>query len=184
MHLFLLLIIYLVGFILITNICFQKHIVAAKWFPCGKQTLRPAASWSQPAGSSNSVHASRPSHTSIHSPLRQPAVPTWQTLLQLAKEDLYLVFDLLQFASILVKERAWLWERERSLRSQFFHRCIRMMEQTNLMSNSCPLGCYSCSAQIRLETWPSLRTNHHLTQASPDTLQVKNASGREKVGTL
>lgn len=40
------------------------------------------------------------------SPLRQPAVHTWQTLLRLAKEDLYLVFDLLEFASILVKEGA------------------------------------------------------------------------------
>lgn len=52
------------------------------------------------------------------SPSCQPAVHTWQMLRRLAKEDLYLVFDLLEFASILVKERAWLWGRERSQRSQ------------------------------------------------------------------
>lgn len=106
--------------ILITNICFQKHIVAANWSPCRRQTLRPAASWSQPAGSSNSVPTLCLSHTSTHSPSRHPAVHTWQTLQRLAKEDLYLVFDLLEFASILVKERAWLWGRERSQRSQVF----------------------------------------------------------------
>lgn len=107
-----------VSLIPITNICFQKHVVAANWSPCRRQTLRPAASWSQPAGSSNSVAASCLSHTSTRSPSRQPAVHTWQTPQPLAKEDLYLVFDLLEFASILVKERAWLWGRERSQRSQ------------------------------------------------------------------
>lgn len=45
------------------------------------------------------------SHTSTHGPSRWPAVHTWQTLQRLAKEDLYLVFDLLEFASILVKEK-------------------------------------------------------------------------------
>lgn len=54
------------------------------------------------------------------SPSRQPAVHGWQMLQRLAKKDLYLVFDLLEFASILVKERAWLWGRERSQRSQVF----------------------------------------------------------------
>lgn len=87
------------------------------------------------------MQTSRYSHTSTHRPSRQHAVHCWQTLLPLAKEDLYLVFDLLEFASILVKERAWLRQRERSQRSQVFHWCIRMMELANLLSNSCPLGC-------------------------------------------
>lgn len=54
-----------VSLILITNICFHKQIVAAKWSACRRQTLRPAASWSQPAG--NSVHTSCLSHTSTQS---------------------------------------------------------------------------------------------------------------------
>lgn len=151
-----------VSLILITNICFQKHIVAANWSPCRRQTLRPAASWSQPAGSSNSVPTSCLSHTSTHSPSRQPAVHTWQTLLRLAKEDLYLVFDLLEFASILVKERAWLWGRERSQRSQVFLGCIRMMELANLMSNSCPLGCYRwcIAAQLKAVWKHGLHSTH------------------------
>lgn len=94
-----------ISLILITNICFREHIVAANWSPCRRQTLRPAASWSQPAGSSNSVPTSCLSHTSTHSPSCQPAVHTWQMPRRLAKEDLYLVFDLLEFASILVKEK-------------------------------------------------------------------------------
>ena len=140
--------------ILITNICFQEHIVAANWSPCRRQTLRPAASWSQPAGSSNSVPTSCLSHTSTHSPSCQPAVHTWQTPQWLAKEDLYLVFDLLEFASILVKERAWLWRRERSPGSQVFLRCIRMMELAILSSNSCPLGrCGWCTAAQLKDGW-------------------------------
>lgn len=38
------------------------------------------------------------------SPSRQPVAYGWQTLLRLAKKDLYLVFDLLEVASILVRE--------------------------------------------------------------------------------
>lgn len=140
-----------VSLMLKTNICIQKHIVAANWSPCRRQTLRPAASWSQPAGSGNSVPTLCLSHTSTHSPLRQPAVHTWQTPQRLAKEDLYPVFDLLEFASILVKERAWLWGRERSQRSQVFLWCIRMMELVNLMSNSCSLGRYRWCAAVQLK---------------------------------
>lgn len=151
-----------VSSIVITNICFQKHIVAANWSPCRRQTLRPAASWSQPAGSSNRVPTSCLSHTFTHSPLRQPAVHTWQMPQRLAKEDLYLVFDLLEFASILVKEIAWLWWRERSQRSQVFLWCIRMMELANLMSNSCPLGCYRWCTAVQLKAvWKhSLQSKH------------------------
>lgn len=96
----------------ITNISVQQHTVAANWSPCRWQTLRPEASWSQPASSSNSVATSRMSHTPIPRPSRQPAVHTWQTARWLAKEDLYLVFDLLEFASILVQERVWLWGKK------------------------------------------------------------------------
>lgn len=85
------------------------------------------------------------------SPSCQPAVHTWQMLRRLAKEDLYLVFDLLEFASILVKERAWLWGRERSQRSQVLLWCIRMMEPTNLTSNSCPLGRHRCCTGAKLK---------------------------------
>lgn len=104
-----------VSFVSDNKYLFWRTHCSSQLVPCRRQTLRPAESWSQPAGSSNSVPTSGFRHTSTHSPSRQPAVRTWQTLQQLAKEDLYLVFDLLEFASILVKERAC-FEGERKVR--------------------------------------------------------------------
>jgi len=134
--------------------------VAANWSPCRRRTLRPAASWSQPAGSSSTVPTSCSSHTSTHRPSCQPAVRTWQTAQRLAKEDLFPVFDLLEFASILVKERVRLSGRERSQRSQVFLRCIRMMELANLTGNSCPLGRYRwwCTAAQLQAVWKHSQT--------------------------